>query len=195
MKKHFLNFLKPDYEPRLATILGADWREQATLDKNLSPFAGREMQYYRTDYGLYFRLLISSSGLHALEVFESLEAYEVASCPVKYRADYREQFEYVPDETALGEQIAVLMDFWEKSLKLDLSKPLIIKRPSLGDLLEVEYAGFEIVTDGKGKLRGIVKLKEVDSSSEHRFDIIMFTPHWSEIVPRQCPAKQLSLFA
>jgi hypothetical protein len=195
MKKYFMNFLKPDYESRLAAILGDDWRERAHLDKNLSPFAGREMQYYRTGDGLYFRLLISSSGLHALEVYDSLLAFEVASCPVKYKADFREQFEYVPDEAALSEQIEILLDFWQTSLKLDLSKPLVIKRPSLGDLMEVEYAGSEIIRDKKRIFRAIIKLKEIEFSGEHRFDIIMFTPHWSEIIPRQRPAKQLALFA
>lgn len=175
-------------------ILGTDWKDQATLDKNLQPFRGLEMKYYHTSDGRYFRLVESGSGLSVLTVYESETAYRVASKPIDYTAEFREQFKYTPDADELSAQVAALLDFWQAGLKLDLGMPLLIKRAGLGDTMEVKYLGYRITANRDGRQRAYLKLLNVEGGSEFDYQIIHFSPEWTAIIPRQRPSKQLCLF-
>lgn len=189
-----LNPFNTDYERRLEIVLGDSWRTGATLNKKLSPFSGLELFYYRIADEKYFHL-ICGKGLHVLKVFESELAYKVASEPVKYTADFRETFAYAPEKKELYEQIEVLLDFWRTNKKLNLSKPLVFKRPGLGDKLEVEYQGYEIALGRSSRFNAQIKMNELDGNTQLSFDLIHFTPEWTDIIPCQLQHKQLSLFS
>lgn len=196
MKRYYFNRLKPDYAEKIAAILGDDWERRATFDKNLIPFKGLEMKYYRAPADeLYFRSVESGSGLSVLSVYESELAYSVASVPIDFQADFREQFAYKPGEDELVPQVEVLIDFWRTTLKLDLAKPLLMKRVGLGDTMEVQFLGYEIKQNRDGtRFSAYIKLRDLDYNSEFNYHLDNFSPEWSEVIPRQRPVKQMSLF-